>query len=308
MEERPPRVSIGLPVFNGERFLAEAIDSLLSQTYRDFELIISDNASTDRTDEICRAYAAQDPRIRYSRNAVNIGGMNNANLTFRLARGEYFRWAAHDDRCAPSLIERLVEELDKRPDVTVCFAASVSIDAEGTETGVRYPTEGTAARPSQRFRELTATRHACEATYGVIRSDVLRQTRLQESYTASDYVLLCELALRGRFHLVPELLFFKRYHDGNSYRDWRGRMAWSRPELEKSGRPTFPNWLQLVGYIKALQRAPLPPRDRAWCLLWLGRDVVNRARGLGWDLIVAGTMLLHSREWRVARYAPERWL
>ena len=132
MKGKTPCVSIGLPVYNGERFLTEAIESLLSQTYQDFELIISDNASTDRTEEICRKYAAQDPRIRYSRNAANIGGTNNANLTFELAHGEYFRWAADDDRCAPTLVERLVEELDKRPDVTNSFAAVVVIDANGS--------------------------------------------------------------------------------------------------------------------------------------------------------------------------------
>jgi glycosyltransferase involved in cell wall biosynthesis len=302
-----PRLSIGLPVYNGEMYLEEAIDSLLSQTYEDFELIICDNASTDRTEEICRKYAAVDSRVRYSRNPTNIGGMNNANLTFRLARGEYFRWAAHDDRCAPTMLERLIEEFDKHPDVTVCCAAAVSIDSHGVETGLRYPTEGTAAEPNQRYRQLM-TDHACEATYGVMRSDILRQTRLQESYTGSDQVLLCELALRGPFYLVPEPLFYKRYHEGNSYRHWRGRMAWSRPDLAESGRPSFPYWLELAGYAKALQRAPLPWRERALCLVWLGRYMLTKWRGLAGDVAAAAVMLLHSKEWRMAQYAPERWM
>jgi glycosyltransferase involved in cell wall biosynthesis len=294
-------------VYNGDRFLEEAIESILAQTYRDFELIICDNASTDRTDEICRNYAAKDPRIHYSRNATNIGGMNNANVTFELSKGQYFHWAAHDDRCAPTLVERLVQELDNRPNVTICLAAAVSIDGDGCEYGVRYPTEGTAERPSQRFRELIMTRHACEATYGVIRSDVLRQTQLLGNYTASDYVLLAELAMRGPFHLIREPLFFKRYHDGNYYRDWRGRMAWARPELAKSGRPSFPHWLELAGYLRALKRASLPMRERALCLLWLAQHTMMKARGLGWDLAVAAMMLLHGKQWRRARYAPERW-
>src|SRR4051794_21949091 len=185
-----PRVSIGLPVFNGDDFLEQAIESLLGQTFTDFELLISDNASTDRTEEICRRFVARDPRVQYWRNPRNIGGMRNANLTFERARGEYFRWAAHDDICGPTMLERLVAELDTRPDVAVVFAAAVAIDVHGEpltgfpvaqraltggrgfetyatdDAGVRIPTEGTAARPSERIRELLSTRCPCEATYG----------------------------------------------------------------------------------------------------------------------------------------------
>jgi glycosyltransferase involved in cell wall biosynthesis len=307
MRKQAPRVSIGLPVYNGEEFLEEAIDSILSQTYEDFELIISDNASTDLTDKICQTYAAQDARIVYSRNRENIGGMNNANLTFRRSRGEYFRFAGHDDRYAPTLLERLVTEFDKRPDTTVCFAATVMIDGQGNETGVRYPTEGTAATAVERFRELVLTNRPGGAIYGLIRSDILRQTGLLRNYTGSDYTLLCELALRGPFHLVPELLFFNRFHDRNVYKDSRGRMAWARPDLAKSGRPTMPYWLRLADYIRIVATAPLSAKERASCALLVLRWVGMKWRSLGWDLGLAGLMLIHTKEWRVARYAPERW-
>ena len=95
--DRVPKVTIGLPVYNGEQFLAQSIETLLGQTFTDFELVISDNASTDRTEEICRKFAEADARILYSRNDRNVGGMNNANLTVDRARGEYYRLAAHDD-------------------------------------------------------------------------------------------------------------------------------------------------------------------------------------------------------------------
>jgi glycosyltransferase involved in cell wall biosynthesis len=307
MGKRPPRVSIGLPVYNGEEFLEEAITSILSQTYADFELIISDNASTDLTEKICRKYAAHDGRIVYSRNPNNIGGMNNANLTFRRSRGEYFRFAGHDDRYAPTLLERLVRDLDKRPDVTVSFAATVVIDGHGHETAVRYPTEGTGATAPGRFRELVLSSQPGGAIYGLIRSDVLRQTGLLRSYTGSDYNLLCELAMRGPFHLVPEPLFFNRVHDGNLYKDSRGRMAWARPDLAKSGRPTLPYWTRLGHYVTILADAPLSLRDRASCAIMLFRWVGMKWRSLGWDLGLATLMLLRSKEWRVARYAPERW-
>jgi len=307
-DDRPPRVSIGLAVYNGEDFLDEAITSLLAQTYTDFELIISDNASTDRTEEICRKHAAGDPRIRYSRNDENIGGVNNENRTFRLARGEYFRLAAHDDVCEPELLERCVAVLDERPEVVVCHTAMVSIDADGHRIGVRYGEEGTAARPHQRFRQLAYRYYPCEATYGVIRSDILATTRLQQNYTGSDRVLLCELALHGPFHLVREELFRKRFHDRNRYQDWRGRMAWFFPDLAEHPKPTFPNWLQLFDYLVTIRRVPLPPTERLLCLLWTGEWMLAHAKGLGWDVFQAARMMLHGRAWRSRQYDEQRWL
>jgi glycosyltransferase involved in cell wall biosynthesis len=304
---RTPRVSIGLPVYNGEEYLEEAIDSILAQTFEDFELIISDNASTDLTEKICRRFAAEDTRIIYSRNAENIGGMNNANLTFSRARGEYFRFAGHDDRYAPELLERLVTEFDQRPDAIICYSATVQIDGQGNETGVRYPIEGTAATPVERFRELVLSPWPGGAIYGLIRSDVLRRTKVLRSYTGSDYNLLCELAMRGPFHFVPERLFFNRFHEGNVYKDSRGRMAWARPDLANSGRPTFPYWLRLAHYVEILTHAPLSVRERASCAALLLRWVRVRWRSLGWDLGLAAMMLTHSKKWRVGRYSPERW-
>ena len=108
-----PRVSIGLTVFNSERYLDESIQSLLSQTFQDFELIISDNASTDRTKDIALTYAARDHRVRYVRNRMNIGVAGNFNQVFRLSSGEFFKWAAYDDLCAPDFLFRCVEVLDR---------------------------------------------------------------------------------------------------------------------------------------------------------------------------------------------------
>jgi glycosyltransferase involved in cell wall biosynthesis len=116
-----PKVSIGMPVYNGENFIVESLDALFAQTFTDFELIICDNASTDRTGEICREYAARDARIRYCRNETNIGASANYNLTFELARGDYFKWAAHDDICAPTYVERCVEALDRDPGVALAY-------------------------------------------------------------------------------------------------------------------------------------------------------------------------------------------
>jgi glycosyltransferase involved in cell wall biosynthesis len=331
-----PRVSIGLPVFNGERWLAESVDSLLSQTFSDFELIICDNASTDSTEEIGRRYAQQDPRVRYMRNVSNIGGMRNANLTFELARGEYFRWAASDDRAAPTLLERLVHELDTRPDVVAAVSPSIAIDHRGERlpyfyvgkaegkllsrgrndpplmtdaSGVRYPTEGTAGRPSRRFRELMLTRGPCEASYGLIRSDVLRRTRVHQPYTCSDVVMLGELALHGPFFIIDEPLFFKRWHASNHCKErGPGRMVWSRPDLAVSGQTTLPHWLQLWGWISAILRAKhLPFSERVRCGASTIRFIKSDCKALAWDVGSAAVMTMHSREWRRRCYAAENW-
>ncbi len=108
---RTPAVSIGMPVYNGAGFIRDALDSLLAQTFTDFELIISDNASTDDTQAICAAYAARDPRIRYIRQPRNQGGVPNFLYVLQQARGDYFMWAAHDDIWAPDWLDVLIAGL-----------------------------------------------------------------------------------------------------------------------------------------------------------------------------------------------------
>ena len=126
-----PRVSIGMPVYNGANFLGQALESLLAQTYTDFELIISDNASSDATAEICRAFAGTDSRIRYTRTERTIGPAENHNRLVRMARGDYFRWAAHDDLCAPELLAKEVEVLDRDRSVVLVYPKTRIIDATG---------------------------------------------------------------------------------------------------------------------------------------------------------------------------------
>ena len=279
MKVEVPMVSIGLAVYNGENFINQAIDSILAQTFQDFELIISDNASTDKTNEICEEYAARDGRIRYYRNSTNIGGANNENRTFILSKGKYFRWAAHDDIVAPDLIARFVEVLEQDPSVVLCYSMLTEIDEDGNPIRTVSQKKGESTRATERFRGLAKNDHNCEATYGLIRSDVLGKTRLEQNYTDSDRTLLCELSLYGKFYEVPEPLFYKRYHRKNMYKDMRARMAWFVPD--KKGKPVFPYWMQLIDYIGTIKRSPIAIREKFICysymIIWFLHHVKNLA-------------------------------
>jgi glycosyltransferase involved in cell wall biosynthesis len=215
MVKRSPRVSISLPVFNGENYLRAAIDSILAQTYRDFELIISDNASTDATQEICRNYVEKDQRVRYIRNAQNIGASANYNNAFRLsAAGEYFKWAAHDDLLTPTYLEMCVAALDREPDAVLAQPIVGVIDSNGTILRISdndLELAG-AGRPSDRFAAFAKLPRTCWESFGLIRRDALARTALIGPYSFSDITLIAELALLGRFVLVPEVLFLNRDH------------------------------------------------------------------------------------------------
>lgn len=296
-----PVVSVGLPVYNGERYLREAIDSILAQTLTDFELIISDNASTDGTERICRQYAAGDTRIHYYRNERNIGGSQNHCRAFSLARGRYFRFAACDDVCAPELLARCMEALDQHPEAVLSYAITVRIDEDGRPLGEVRQQKATSPRPHDRFRDLTGWDHDCEPIYGLIRWDVLAdiqgKTGLLPSYTDADRTLLGQLSLYGQFFQVSQPLFCRRIHPGMStkvFHGWRERMAWSFPSGEDP--ITFPHWQQLLHYLNAIRTAQLSLEERWRCYLhmlrWLSTE--RRWGKLPKDFYYAGLKLLRS--------------
>jgi glycosyltransferase involved in cell wall biosynthesis len=206
-----PRVSVGLPVFNGARHLPAALDSLLAQTFADFELVISDNASTDATADIVRGYERRDARVRYLRQSVNIGAPANWNLVARAARGSYFKWASGNDLVAPTMLARCVEILDREPGVVLCYGRTEMIDDDGRSLGI-YPGDVDArqARPSERFAHVCRALAMNNAQCGLARLDALKRTRFDRPYPAGDMVLMAELALLGEFVLLPEVLLYRR--------------------------------------------------------------------------------------------------
>jgi glycosyltransferase involved in cell wall biosynthesis len=215
-----PAVSIGLPVYNGEAYLEKAIDSLLCQSFADFELIICDNASIDRTAQICLGYATRDARVRYVRNPRNLGAGPNFDLCFRHARGEFFQWAAHDDMFAPDYLERAVAALRGRPEATLCTVGIVEIGADGgVNRTYSTPLQGMeSADPVCRFASVIHTRHQCEDFFGLYRRSALAGSGLVGSFVGSDRVLLAELAIRGPWVRLEEPLFLHREHAGRATR------------------------------------------------------------------------------------------
>jgi glycosyltransferase involved in cell wall biosynthesis len=220
------RVSVGFPVYNGEKYLEQALSSLLAQTHTDLEVVISDNASTDRTQEICEKAAATDPRIRYYRQPVNRGLGFNANFVLEHASAPYFRWYAHDDLLEPSCIERSAGALDADPTLILVWPRTVVIDDDGTEVGEIDPDLPWDARtPQTRFHALLghpvpeSLLKTCIPIYGVIRREALMRTRLHGAYPSSDRVLLVELAALGPWKRLPEAVFYSRRHQDSSTLD-----------------------------------------------------------------------------------------
>jgi glycosyltransferase involved in cell wall biosynthesis len=293
---RRPRVSIGLPVYNGERYLGEAIDGVLSQTFRDFELVISDNASTDGTREICEDFAGRDPRVRYSRNPENLGVGPNFNRCFSLAdASEYFKWVAYDDLMSDDFIERCVEALDRDPAASVAFPAMVTANAAGhvTSRQLRDDLSLLDGEPGRRAERLIE--YALEAPdiywtiYGLMRRSAIETTELHGNYVASDQVLLFQLALTGKFVQVPEALFIRRAHPNawtmRTGRTPKGDALWFG-RASRSG-VVLPHWTLLGRHFRSVLRGELSLHDRARCMRAVARRALREWRPLGGDLKLA---------------------
>jgi glycosyltransferase involved in cell wall biosynthesis len=278
-----PRLSIGLPVYNGSRYLARSLDSLLGQSYEDFELIISDNASTDGTSEICREYESKDARVRYFRQPRNIGSSPNHNFVVEVARGELFKWASYDDLYARELLERCVEALDERPDAVLAHSWTANIDETDTIFAAPpYPLATDVASAPERFRSVIFGSGG-DDIYAVIRMSTLRRIQPQDSYHHAENPVVAALSLHGPFLQVPDRLYFRRDHPQQAERacsSMRSRCAnmdprranrWRHPEARLYGE-------YLWGYVTAIHRAPLTPAERHRCYGHLASWLTSRAR------------------------------
>ena len=276
-----PRLSVGLPVYNGEDYLTESIEALLGQTFEDFELIISDNASTDGTADICRRYAKQDSRIRYIRQSRNLGCNPNHNFVIEQAEGELFKLASDDDLYARDLLKRCIDALDEYPHFVLAHSWSALIDASGTVVNlVNYPVDTDAPRAPDRFRSMLFDGWG-DDDGGVIRTSVLRQVTPYDSYHFADRVFTTEVGLHGPFYQVPDYLWFRRQHPQQAgvTRSVRDRCAALDPRRANRLRhPAVRLYAEYIwGYVEAIRRAPLPTEERRECYRHLNRWVASRA-------------------------------
>ena len=283
------RVSIGVPVYNGERYVAETLDSLLAQTFGDFELIVCDNASTDRTEQICRAYAERDARIRYVRNSSNFGAAVNYRRAFELSSGEYFRWANADDLFAAEGLARCVAVLDRQPSAVLAYPRTKFIDERGqviSEYADNLHIQS--SRASERFTRVMERLGYVNVIYGLMRADALRRTDLLRPFPQGDIPLVAELALYGMFYEIPEFLFFRRLHSGalsSRHGDIEAIQEFFDPSTR--GRIVMTQWRLLGSHARSVMRAPLGLAEKARLGQFLARMAVWRRHELARELLDA---------------------
>ena len=272
-----PTVTIGLPVYNGERHLRATVESVLGQTYADLELVISDNASTDATGELCKEYAEADERVRYSRLPENIGGRLNFNRVFaERSGGPFFKWHGHDDVLAPTFVERCVDHLDRHPGAVLAMSRVTMVDGDDRPLGPGpVPIAFDDPTPHARVRSFFARPKTHQTLFGVVRADALARTGLHGAWYTADRALLLELSLHGGFGLVDDELFVHREHEGRGdYMDEGERLDWYTPE--RNGRAATEYWPHLRALGRILATAPLPPAERAKVAAELGRRASDK--------------------------------
>lgn len=269
MTDHGPLVSIGLPVYNGELFVARALESVLAQDFADFEIVICDNASQDRTAEICTAYAERDSRVRLYRNLQNIGLAGNFNRTFELSHGKYFKWAAHDDWHAPESLRLTVALLEANPTAVACSTGVAIVDEHGTEFDRWVPSVDLLAPGRRaRFHRLIWTLGETHLLYGLLRSSALRQTPLMQSFLASDRTLLAELSLLGPIVHTPEVLHFYTV-SATARRNYVPSITY---DPRNRGKLPLRTWRLIYKHLGIVWRSKLRPHEK----VFLTGSVISR--------------------------------
>lgn len=281
-ENKSPLVSIGIPVYNGEDYVAKALTSLLQQSFQDFEIIISDNNSADRTQEICEAFQAKDQRVHYHKNSSNLGAAANYKKAFKLAKGKYFKWMAHDDICSSNYLQECVEILETNSNVVMCFPRVILIGNDGealpliedntylTPTGrvIRTNLERNfmSPKPSERYSEILFKTTECYEFFGLARREVIDRTSQHDAFYGSDKVLLCELSVMGKLKEAKNAIAYFRIHEkqSQSLKDSTERAAWISPDLSYGALMSRVKCVQ--GYLRSIFVYQLPFPEQLKCL------------------------------------------
>lgn len=311
-----PMLTVGMPVYNADRFLAKSLDSILSQTFTDFKLLISDNASTDRTEEICREYASRDKRIQYSRNEKNMGAGWNFRRVYSQATGKYYKQAAHDDFLEPTFLEECITALEANPSLVLAHARTKVVSPTGEV--VEYynlPLRFDSPDPLVRWHDLLLNDHMCFQIFGVFRLATLRQCPPQGSYVNSDGVLLAQVGFLGRFWESDKFLFISTRHENQSMQTVPVRLKsdgfrlirrhgtlpcpeWWDPA--KSHAVNFPELRQLYEYAASVKRAPLSFVQKLHAYSLLFPWTKKHFRRITKDLLIAADQIIFNYQNRRA--------
>ncbi|WP_319525812.1 glycosyltransferase family 2 protein [uncultured Desulfosarcina sp.] len=289
MDEEKPLVSVAMPVFNGEPYIEEAIRCVLNQTYNNLELVISDNASTDNTEQVCRDFKEKDDRVVYIRNTSNIGAAKNYNQAFRNTTGLYFRWHNADDLCSPRLVEVCLEVLMGNPDTVLCYGKTDIIDDRGEllehyddNLDLRQP------KPTERFKAFFQQVGLTNIIYGLMRRSTVERTMLmgEGTFFASDVNFMAEMSLYGKFYEIPETHFFRRMHARAS--SWeRKNDTVQRDFWQGQSRKFFlPNWKKNIAYLKAIRNSPISIAEKIRLFRFVARRIIMCRRDLLRDLLL----------------------
>jgi glycosyltransferase involved in cell wall biosynthesis len=248
----PPLVSVVLPTHNGQRYLEQSIDSIVSQTYAHWELILVDDGSADATPEICRRAAERDTRIRYIRLEPNRGLPGALNEGFRQACGQYWTWTSDDNRYLPPALERMAGFLAQHPQTALVYAGMQFIDAQGAAVGIYEP----------EAPELLTVRPVVQGCF-LYRSDVARRVGEYDDAhrLCEDYDFWLRVAALGRLSRIPDLLYEYRRHSG-SLTSTRGlQIIEAKAEVlsrHLPGLAAFPSRSRAEGWLEVA---------RHWCFL-----------------------------------------
>lgn len=255
MADSSPLVSIGLPVFNGEAYLRRALDSLLAQDYPNFELIVSDNASTDGTQAICQEFAARDSRLKVYRNETNLGSVFNFNRVFELSSGKYFAWAGNDDWWESGFISKCVMTLERNPDAVLCYTLAQFVDRAGQHMAIidsDVTTRG--LMRLERLHTAILRLNSAEAIYGMMRSESLRKTIIVQDCFGPDKSLIYQLAILGHIVKVPEVLHHYRLVE----KSWEEYAEQTTGFADARQSPPMPKTSLVKGVIEAVWKLPIP--------------------------------------------------
>lgn len=289
-----PPLTVGLPVYNGEKYLEQSVDAVLGQTFGDFELILCSNASTDGTDDICRRYEAEDERVRFIRQPHNIGAANNHMILIGEARAPLFKWASGDDLYARDLLEKCVAALRESPTAVLAHSWTAAIDGEDNLIqALEYPLDTENPSAARRLESMLYAGDEMPGAiraddfYGVFRTEVLRRVRPHGSYFHADQTYMNQFALEGPFRIVPEWLYFRRHHPDRAHQANPTIRSWCSNLDPKRAEGFNPAARLVAEYVwdslAVIGRSSLSPAEKRECYVvtarWAASRVTRRARG-----------------------------